>query len=190
MSDIVIPKFKGWTKPKTVLEALERSLEHARDEDKWASGNWFEIDFRLIVTEEYDDSVGDIVEKVDPSSMEQFAKQVEASVCTDIKACSAGIVAIETLDGEALFEYLRNGQEMSEDILMADPIAKGAFEFLADGLRREFGVPSGHDYHTEAIAQVVSINDRVGYSGWSPEGHHAKIVRGFERAVELAREAA
>jgi hypothetical protein len=170
VTEQTIPQFMRWTKPANVTEALERSLAHAQDEEKWVSGAWFEVD---------------------PESHDRLVKEISKMSCTDVKACSAGIIAIETLDGEALYHYLTHGSELGEDLLANDPIAWGAMKFLATGLRDAFGVTEGDNnlYTTDPVAQVVAINDSRTPTFTDRREHHAKIVKGFERAVELSREA-
>jgi hypothetical protein len=184
VTEQTIPQFMRWTKPANVTEALERSLAHAQDEEKWVSGAWFETDLDEAETDPWSD-------EVDPESHDRLVKEISKMSCTDVKACSAGIIAIETLDGEALYHYLTHGSELGEDLLANDPIAWGAMKFLATGLRDAFGVTEGDNnlYTTDPVAQVVAINDSRTPTFTDRREHHAKIVKGFERAVELSREA-
>jgi hypothetical protein len=190
MSDeITIPRFKGWTKPATVLEALERSLAHARMEDKWCSGEWFDTNLHNFIHVEYND-------RPTPKSLAIIAGQIEGMVCTDVKACAAGIVAIEVLDGEALFSYYNNNEKLSQNLLMGNPIFRGAIEMLAQALTQTFITSEEDDSPTipsqeDPINRVIWLNDGPVDDGseYSADKHHAYIVKGFERAVELAKEA-
>jgi hypothetical protein len=181
-----IPRFMGWVKPATVTEALERCLEHARVEEKWSYGQWFETGLELHTM--IDDETWEDV--VTPESHDYVVKEIEGQTCTDVKACSAGIVAIEVLDGEALYHYLRAGEEMDQDALMRDPIARGALEFLAEGFRQEFeAVEDGSVFaDSDPISCIVHFNDR-GLAGNTLTEHHGRIVRSFEKGLELSRAA-
>lgn len=178
---IPTPRFKGWTKPKSVLEALERSLLHARNETKWTTGTWFDVPALRAYSDE------------GQSTLEGAAKVIEGLACTDVKACAAGIIAIEVLDGEALFNYVANNTDFNDHILKDDPIAWGAVEFLAMAFDEEFSRDEqeqdddGRKYyrHADALERIISRNDR-GYVGNSE--HHQRIVKCFEGAVALAKE--
>jgi hypothetical protein len=182
---VVLPKFKGWTKPETVTEVLERSLEHAKLESKWSHGSWFELDDLKLPEPQigwsYDDDYDDSDERVE--NLDEIAERFEGLACTDVKACSAGIIAIETLDGEALYKYMRD-EESTEQLLLADPLARRALEFLADAYVEVFGA-SPDDAYASPLHVVIHRND----SGFGDPEHHAKIVRGFERALEMSKEA-
>lgn len=176
---IPTPRFKNWTKPKTVLEALERSLLHARNEAKWTTGAWFDVPA--------------INHHPGVDSLENAAKVIEGMACTDVKACAAGIIAIEVLDGEALFNYVANNTDFNDHILKDDPIAWGAVELLATAFDEEFKGDEqeqdddggGYYRHADALERIISRNDR-GYIGNSK--HHQRIVKCFEGAVALAKE--
>jgi hypothetical protein len=181
-----ITKFKGWTKPASVLEALERSLEHARIEEKWASGAWFNVDIVL----EHDEFGDDVTE----ASKEEFDKTISGMTCTDVPACSAGIVAIETLDGEALYHYLANSEELDTNWLAEDPIFAGAIKLVARGFEEVFGTlkPAYEGQHMPdadsvdgAVNIIIARNDSESNS--ATRSHHARIVASFEKAVELAK---
>jgi hypothetical protein len=205
MTDVTIPKFKGWTKPETVVEALERSLEHAKIEQKWVSGSWFDtgdLDLPFVNDwhEHWDEGEGEYVDGPNPAEKEQVDKAFSQLVCTNVTACSAGIVAIETLDGEALYSFLRNGEELDINLLRDDPIAWGALTFVARGFFDEFGLSSGWtkemvektpiDFIIHNNDTVQPLRDADGNDlGYGDDKHHTRIVRGFEKALELAKAA-
>jgi hypothetical protein len=182
MNGVTIPRFKNWVKPVSVLEALERSLDHARIEAKWSDGSWFVTD--IAVDTDWDNNLT-------ADSHAEVTKQIEGMVCTDVQACSAGIVAIETLDGVALYNFLAHSEELDQDILKADPICWGALEVLAEAFGEEFkeeeleadkyahGSPIKS---RDPVGRIIYHNDRS-----AQQEHHGRIVRGFERAVELAK---
>lgn len=184
MNEVTIPRFKNWVKPVSVLEALERSLDHARIEAKWSDGSWFVVDHLAVDTDWNNNLTAD--------SHAEVTKQIEGMVCTDVQACSAGIVAIETLDGAALYNFLAHSEELNQDILKADPICWGALELLAEAFGEEFkeeeleadkyALSWGPIKSRDPVSRIIYHNDRSGQTK-----HHERIVRGFERAVELAK---
>jgi hypothetical protein len=194
-----IPQFKGWTKPKTVAEALERSLAHAQIEEKWVSGGWFDTaslgeDIPLDLSDEYGDDV-------DEDKVERLSEGVAKMTCTNVSACAAGIVAIETLDGEALYEYLRSSEELDTDWLAQDEVFAAAIKFVAKGFIEVFGeeeppyegaIMPDPDTVGGAVHIVIAVNDSHPSNELTQFGevkHHTLIVNGFEKALELAKAA-
>lgn len=184
---LVIPRFKNWTKPANVLEVLERCLDHARIEQKWSSNEWFVTNGAPNIEYEWETNW------VTPESHAEVTKWIEGQTCTDIKACAAGIIAIETLDGAALYAYLKS-EELDEHFLKQDPLAWGAVERVAVAFAEEFAQEEAvHDrpgkYDSDPLGRIIHHND-AGYlqrRNVNLDGHHDRIVRCFERAVELER---
>jgi hypothetical protein len=197
MPDVIV-KFKGWTKPETVIEALERSLEHAKIEEKWVSGGWFDTASLSdeIPTDLTDDGYGE----VDMAVVKEFSEGVAKMECTNVAACSAGIVAIETLDGEALYEYLRASEELSSEWLAQDEVFAGAIKYVAKGFLEVFGeeeppyegaIMPDPDTVDGAVHIIVSCNDstpRGELTAFGEVKHHTLIVNGFEKALAMAKE--
>jgi hypothetical protein len=79
---------------------------------------------------------------------------------------------------------------------MGNPIFRGAIEMLAQALTQTFITSEEDDSPTipsqeDPINRVIWLNDGPVDDGseYSADKHHAYIVKGFERAVELAKEA-
>jgi hypothetical protein len=160
----------GWTKPENAKEALERGLEFARDEERWACGDWFEPLFSSdIKTDDYGDT------------------DVSRLTCWNVKACAAGILVITCLDGKAVRSYFKHQTNPSE-LLKKDPVGAEAAQLLYAGLHDQ--EPNEYTTPSTAIDGIVQFNDRPGGGGVEDSDalveHHGKIVEGFERAVALA----
>jgi hypothetical protein len=159
----------GWTKPETVKEALERGLEFARSEERWACGDWFAPLFP-------GDLKTDHLGRHDPSKL----------TCWNVKACAAGILVLTCLDGQAIRRYFRDQVNPSE-LLRHDEVGAEAARLLYAGLHDQ--EPDEYTTTSLAIDGIVAFNDKPGTAEDDSErlaAHHSRIVEGFERAVALA----
>lgn len=157
----------GWTKPENATVALERGLDIARDEQKWTRGAWFTLD--RIKTRAKVTPWGEV--------------DCDKLVCTDVTACAGGILVIVCLNGPTLRAYFK-GEVAPGVALASDEVGSAAAGLLRRGLVEVFG----HYAEGRAVDQIVTIND-LDYDHGDRAAHHSKIVRGFERAVELSKEA-
>ncbi len=160
---------KKWTKPQSTVELLERSLARARDEEKWAMGEW------CSTSPEVQDAIAE-GDKTDAF----WEKE-----CQNAPACAMGIILLEGLDGKFFREYLY-GRITGEAAIRSDAMCSEAVMLLAGALDGY-----GYEYIDDAICKVMDTNDHPPYTdnegNFDKQAHHARIVAGFEKAVELAK---
>jgi hypothetical protein len=178
MTDITTPQdawTAPWKKPETEVEALEVCLDIARDELTWCSGSLFE-----------------------PKKGADLSK---GPVCTNVQACAVGIVIMATMDGPEVKKYLDYGGNFhgnEEESIRSNPVATAAVIRLARTVVGNDGYAMTLD---KAIRTVEHENDdsrefEVSYyhnkldrwiDRYDRKRHHKKIVKLFERALEMAR---
>jgi hypothetical protein len=166
---------KKWTKPQSTVELLERSLARARDEEKWAIGQWCSPSTQALDAVAFDSG-----DKTDA-----FWEQE----CQNAPACAMGIILLEGLDGKFFREYVY-GRITGETAIRSDAMCSEAVMLLAQALdATEYEYE--YKYVDDAISHVMDINDHPPYvdneGGFDRQAHHARIVAGFEKAVELAK---
>lgn len=168
--------------PETPLEALERSLEWARDESRWSDGV-------LCEWKDRDKRPKDVTSITAPEEL--------AKVCHNVKACAMGILMIAMGNGRTALDIFLS--RTKETWLLDQSGGEEATLLLARGFH-----PRGKKFtdFREAASFVEAYND-----DWAEESdfydensgafleqkylksrseHHARIVRGFERAVKYA----
>lgn len=124
----------GWTPPKDAEEALLRGHQFVAKEKRWICGSLFDWD------PQRDPETG--LELLSPPS------------CTDVKACSLGILIIVCLDGPALKKYAAKGATATQFLLKADPVGAASLKFLAEAMTG-YGTISTH----AAERDVIEFND-------------------------------
>lgn len=172
--------------PATVKELLERALVGARDEQRWVSGSWFTVD-TSVVKEDPDD----LYSKLDWGKLS----------CTSVSACAMGLLVMYSENGPVIRAWFatEEGVPISE-ICAQDPLISEAAVLLATAIRElqfatvpeggeagEWLVNTAHAYRRDpsaAVSEIVTFNDM--YSGDDEDDNADRIVRAFERAVELA----
>jgi hypothetical protein len=165
---------KTWDKPTTPVEALTIALEMAREEAAWTAGNWFQFPI-FQDHERYEQA---------KAEGDDFVPEV----CTDVKACAAGILLIALGNGPVLQQAFRTGAVPVSGLLYDDEVGSSAAAFLAKGFieqsdtPRLFGEPS-------VVRPGAAIDVITGLNDGAFRYAHDKIVAGFERALELAQEA-
>jgi hypothetical protein len=178
---------KDFKAPETAVELLERALEWAQDEDRWIAGTLF------------DPKVDNVLDLPDEE------------VCENVGACAMGIILIAAGDGPVVKSFL--GDPNNEDELgpitltesVSNPAAEKAVRALAAALSYD-----GEQYLTldmgisSCESAIMTINDSKdlktiestilpGTSYLDPDSydkskHHGKIVRGFEDALQIAKD--
>lgn len=172
--------FVPWTKPKTVPEALERSLEQAEDEKRWMSGAWWadtSINAIVATIRERVRKARDLPEGVyHHLDLEAIEEQELAPFCRSVRACSAGILLLVCGDGKLLKKRLIEGEDMEPTgELRGDQVAREAAVVLAmaftaydNSFHYSSPSPSGSRYSAERAFTDFDFD--------ALEGHIARSV--------------
>lgn len=169
--------------PKDQVELLERSLEFARDEQRWCTG-------ALIQSAE---------KPIDGTTpVEKFAKQhSDAELCTNVQACAMGILVIASGNGQAIRAWIEEAGSEKQTFAYINELVGLPFEQATKTLAIAFGANDRfHSNFDTAVDFVENSNDeedkftsydRKVYQ-YDRAAHHRHIVKVFEKSVELARD--
>ena len=155
--------------PADAVEALERGLEYARFEEHWTQSALF----RPGPNAQYDGH-GVFI-----------AAEDNAAVCTNVRACAMGILVIACLDGPAVRQFFTHEGFHETQELRKNPVAMEATIHLARGFGAKFHTEDLEDHKDEFHYALSNVEDR---NDWE-ETQHLDIVQGFEKSVEIAKQA-
>lgn len=181
----ILTWLKDFHEPRSAVELLERALDWARDEARWVHG--------ALIQPKPDTPIAPQGRDIGRARQIAVKKSSDVDLCNNVGACAMGILIICTHDGGIIRKYLTGTQRSYEVELARDnDILCQATLFLARGLHDRHRKYS--DIH-DAVADIEETNDELGYrtrkGEWKDESrikHHARIVRGFERALKYAYE--
>lgn len=151
------PLWEGWSPPSNPAEALALALNYAQMEGLWCQSALFQSRYRnqehkpiqrnnFVKGEDWPKDRACYCEGCIGLREWHFKVENQGLTCGDIRACSAGILVMATMDGPAVNRYFQpslepDGSEYDYDEYVQDemyehPVAGPSLVYLAAGMER------------------------------------------------------